>query len=396
MAAIAPEVAALQEKLVAVRRHIHQNPEIGYEVLETAALVATTLRACGVDELRERVGRSGVVALIRGTAPDAAHGPFIALRADMDALPLTEDTNVPYKSQISGRAHACGHDGHVSILLAVAEILCRRKSSLRGSVLLLFQPAEEGGAGARAMVEDRALQLFGNVDEVYGLHLWTPMALNTVGVSDGPTTAFSDRFKIEITGRGGHGSMPHTTVDAIVVMAHLVTTMQTIVSRNIDPCHPAVISFGIVQGGSAPNIISQTCSLQGTIRAFRPDDRARVVERMREVCDGTAAAFGASIIFNYQQGYPACINTPREASRVRRSAEKICAVTDPIPSCAGEDFSFFLQEKPGCFFFVGATDIPTREPIAHHSPHFDFDERALAVAASVFLQLVDDRLSERT
>lgn len=384
---IRPDILPLKERIIATRRDIHQHPELAFNEHRTASLVASRLRELGF-EVQEGVGKTGVVGTLKGDSP----GPTIALRADMDALPMQETGDLPYKSVHDGVMHACGHDGHTAMLLGAAEALRDHQPNLSGSVRFLFQPAEEGHHGAKFMVEDGALN---GVKEVYGLHLWNYQPYGTVGVQAGPIMACSDKFLITVNGTGGHGAAPQGTVDAVVVASHLVVALQSIVSRNTNPLESAVVSVGQINGGSNFNIIADTVTLCGTARSYTEENRQLIKERMQAIVDGVGATFGATILLDYQDGYPVTINDPRPTATVQRAAETIAGegAQPPYLSMGGEDFSYFANEVPGCYFFIGSA--PTdREPMSvpHHCSHFDIDERALLVGASLYVQIALDAL----
>ena len=382
-----PEIETLRDSIIATRRDIHKHPELAFQEERTGRLVAERLRNLGY-RVQDGVARTGVVADLVGSAP----GPTIALRADMDALPIQETSDVEYKSVHAGVMHACGHDGHTAILLGAAEALRERAGELRGNLRLLFQPAEEGYGGAKVMIDEGALE---GVDEVYGLHLWNYQPFGEIGVQAGPVMGASDEFNIHVHGVGGHGAAPQGTVDAIVIAAHLVTALQAIVSRNANPLDSAVVTVGQIQSGDNFNIIPHHAHLRGTARSYRPETRDLIERRMREICSGIAATFGARIECDYVRGYPATINDSAATARLEAAARRVLpeGVTPPYLSLGAEDFSYFAREKPGCFFFVGSAPHD-REPLSvpHHCSHFDIDERALLVGASVFVQLIEDRL----
>jgi amidohydrolase len=384
---IRPEIAALEGYLIATRRHFHQHPEIGFEVHKTAALVAEKLKRSGIQPV-ERVGRTGVVGDLHGKFP----GPTIALRADMDALPICETTPVDYRSVNEGAMHACGHDGHTAVLLAVAEVLAARTQHLRGAVRFIFQPAEEKDGGAREMIQDGCLD---GVNEIYGMHLWNYESFGNVGSAPGPVLATTDSLRITVIGKGGHGALPQGTVDAIVVAAHLVTAVQTIVSRNSDPLQGAVVTIGKLSGGTTHNVIADRVVMEGTIRTFSEAIRMMIKNRLADIARGMQSAFGAEIHLEIEQGYPAVINSESCYENLMAAAKAVVgdgAVKFP-PFMGGEDFSFYLEKVPGCFFFVGSS--PGGKPpgsIPHHCPDFDIDERALSVGASVLLELVEQLL----
>ena len=382
---IKPEIKALSDKIISTRRDIHQHPELAFDEHRTAQLVADRLQSFGMD-VQTGVGKTGVVGILKGNSS----GKTIALRADMDALPMQETSDIPYKSQNDGVMHACGHDGHTAMLLGAAEALSQKTDKLNGTVKFIFQPAEEGQGGARYMIEDGALN---GVDEVYGIHLWNYQEYGTVGVKPGPILAAADLFEITVHGKGGHGAAPQGTKDAVVIASHLVQTLQTIVSRNTNPIESTVVTIGQINGGYNFNIIADTVTMKGTSRAYTEENRQLIKTRMAEIITGTEQIFGCKIEFKYEDGYPPTVNHPIESEKLLNAANKIVGdgAGAPYLSMGGEDFSYFLQKVPGCFFFVGSAP-PDHEPLSvpHHCSHFDFDERALLVGSSVYLQLVED------
>ena len=381
------DIQSLETSIIETRRDIHQHPELAFNEVRTANLVATRLRALGID-VEEKVGKTGVVGRLHGDKP----GPEIALRADMDALPMQEIGDIPYRSVNDGVMHACGHDGHTAMLLGAAEALFAAKDELHGTVRFIFQPAEEGHHGAKFMLEDGALQ---GVEEIYGLHLWNYQPYGTVGVQAGPVMACSDSFDITITGVGGHGAAPQGTVDAVVVSAHLITSLQTIVSRNNNPLESAVVSIGQINGGHNFNIIADKVELRGTARSYTTENQELIIKQMNQIISGIAQTFGASIELDYRKGYPATINAPAPTEKTRIAAQKIAGdgVMSPYLSMGGEDFSYFANEVPGCYFFIGSApnDRPAMS-VPHHCSHFDIDERALLVGASIYTQIALDCL----
>lgn len=384
---IRPEIKALEEEIVATRRDIHRHPEVGFEVQRTAGLVAERLGSYGL-EVSTGVGRTGVVADLSG--PEA--GPAIALRADMDALPIQETGDLPFKSVHAGIMHACGHDGHTAMLLAAARVLAERQEKIRGRVRFLFQPAEEGEGGARYMIADGCLE---GIDEAYGIHLWNYQEYGQVGLQAGPVLAAADQFKIQISGRGGHGAAPQETVDAVVVAAQLVTALQTIVSRNTNPLESTALTVGIIRGGNNFNVIADQVLLEGTARAFTETNRQMIIERLQSITSGIALSFGAEIELDYQDGYPLTINDPGAAEKCLAAARKIVGegAGPPYLSLGGEDFSYYAQKVPAAFFFVGSAPADREfRSVPHHCSHFDIDERALLVGASVLVQLIEDQL----
>lgn len=384
---IRPEIQKFEEEIIALRRDFHRHPELGFDVQRTAGIVADQLQSLGLG-VRTGVGRTGVVGDLVGAAP----GPSIALRADMDALPIQETNDVPYRSEVPGIMHACGHDGHTALLLGVARVLASWREKLRGRVRFIFQPAEEGEAGAVAMIEDGCLE---GVDEIYGLHLWNYQPYGEVGVKEGPILAAADMFEIVIRGTGGHGAAPQGTVDAIVVAAEVIGTLQTIVSRNTNPLESTVVSVGKINGGHNFNVIADRVTLQGTVRAYSETNRQMVKKRLQEILSGFEQVHGAEITLRYNDKYPPTVNAPLPTEKLFKAAREIVGsdAGTPYLSMGGEDFSYFTQQVPGCFFFVGSApqdkDVGS---VPHHCSHFDFEEQALLVGSSIFIQLIENLL----
>jgi len=373
------EVFSLTNELVRWRRDFHQHPEIAFEEKRTAEVIDNFLRELGLSV--RRVAGTGLVAKIEG----AKKGKTVALRADMDALPLQEEGEKPFKSLHPGATHACAHDGHMAILLATAKILAKRKDILPGCIILIFQPAEERPpGGAVKMIEEGALE---GVDAIFGLHLWQPLPTGSVGLVKGAMMANSDEFTLTVRGRGGHGSMPHQAVDPILAAAQIIINVQSIVSRNVDPLKPCVVSFGTIDGGTAFNIIPDEVRLRGTVRSFDAEVQALAEKRLREIAEQTAAAFGATAFLEYKKGFPAVVNHAAAIDFVADIARHVlgenCVITIK-PVMGGEDFAYYLQKIPGAFFFFGAGDGC---PFPHHHPAFDFDEGALPTATLLFTSL---------
>jgi amidohydrolase len=355
------------ERLVRTRRDLHQHPELAFQERRTAAIVAERLRALDLAP-REGIGQTGVAA-------DLGEGKRLLLRADMDGLPLTEATGAPYASASPGRMHACGHDGHVAIGLAVAERLARSEPS--GSFRFLFQPAEEGAGGAEACVRDCVLD---GVSAAFGLHLWNQMPLGKVGVNRGALMAAVDEFSIEVEGRGGHGAAPHETSDPIVAAARIVEALQTLVSREISPLDSAVVTIASIHGGTAFNVIPASVRLTGTARSFTEATGNALPAKMERIVAGTAAAAGVSARLEYRRVNRATVNDPAMAEIVIETARRLLgeeSVETDTRTLGGEDMSVYLDRVPGCFFFVGSAPEGDHRP--HHSPVFDIDERALAL-----------------
>ena len=385
---IKPEVKAIFKNIIEWRRHIHTYPELGMKLPKTARFVAEKLTSWGID-VETEIGISGVIGNLKGGG-----GPTIALRADMDALPMQETGDVPFKSVHDGVMHACGHDGHTAMLLGAAKILSQKTEELNGSVRFIFQPGEEGYFGAKHMINDGCLS---GVDEIYGIHLWNYQPYGEVGVKPGPILAAADKFTITIKGIGGHGAAPQGTVDAIVVGSHLVNAFQTIVSRNTNPIDSAVVTVGKFQSGNNFNIIADTAELVGTTRAYKEEVRVLVIEKMEDIISGIEQMFGAKIEMDYQKGYPPTVNAENTYEKLISSALKIVGenAKEPYLSMGAEDFSYYANEIPGFFFFVGSAPLD-REPLSvpHHCSHFDIDERALLVGSSIFVQLIEDLLEK--
>ena len=384
---IREEIKNIKDEIYAIRRHFHRYPELSFKEFNTAETISEHLDKLGIS-YKKGVGKTGIVGEI-----NFGPGPTIALRADMDALPIQEENNLDYKSLNDGVMHACGHDGHMAILLGAANALSKNSKLKKGTVRFIFQPAEEGLGGAKYMIEDGCLD---KVDEIYGLHLWNYQLYGEVGIKDGPVMASADLFDIEVSGKGGHGATPQGTVDAIVVASNLVTMLQTIVSRNTNPLESTVLSIGKIKGGHNFNIISDKVHMSGTTRAYTEENRKMIKQRMKEVIEGVSKSFGADIKLNYKDGYPPTVNHSSQVEKVLEAASSVVAsgAKNPYLSMGGEDFSYYLQNKPGCFFFVGSA--PNENEILstpHHCSHFNIDERALLIGASVYVNLIENSFS---
>ena len=367
--------------LIRTRRDLHRHPELGFQEHRTAGIVADRLRAAGY-EVRTGIAETVVVGTLRG---GAGEGPTLLLRADMDALPIDEECAHEFISTQAGVMHACGHDAHVAIGLAVAERLARTRGEWGGTVRYVFQPAEEGGGGALRMVEEGVLE---GVDAALGLHVWLGMESGVVGVVPGPFMASAGTFEITLRGRGGHGALPHETIDAVLVGSQVVVALQSIVSRNVSPLESAVVSVGTFQAGTAQNVIADSARLTGTVRAFDVDACAELPRRIERVVAGVCSALGAEYGFDYVQDTPPTINDPAIAEAVRLAAVEAVGAervrTDPdVRTMASEDFGEFLLRVPGCYFFVGARNEARGAVHPHHSPRFDVCEDALPVAVDV-------------
>jgi len=384
-------LAALLPELCSIRHDIHRHPELGFEEVRTQALVRAWLEARGYAPIV--CAQPGLIADLH---PERhGDGPTIALRADLDCLPMEERTELPYRSVHSGRAHKCGHDGHTAILLGVADLLARHRDVIPGNVRLLFQPAEEGvrGGGAKVMVAEGALD---GVDEVYGLHNWPGYPRGDLRVCAGPMMAQVHSFELTITGVGGHGSQPQLCRDPIVAGAHLVTALQTVVSRELGYEGGAVLSVTAFQAGTTDNVIPSSARLLGTIRSFAPAVTQRALARMQAITDGLAATFGVTVELELKTGYPVLINHPRCAEAVARVATSILGAArvsaEDLPMAGGEDFAYFAQQVPAAYFFLGAQLPGEDTPVCHH-PDFDFDDALIPDGIRIFVGLVRDRLS---
>jgi len=383
-ASLREEIQALNDQLIADRRHFHQHPELGFQEHETAAYVAERLRKLGI-EPQTGVAQTGVVGLIHGRGP----GRTVLLRADMDALPLSEETGASYASQREGVHHACGHDGHTAMLLAAAELLMRHRDEFDGTVKLVFQPAEEGPGGAAPMIAEGVMEN-PHVDACFGLHLANDYPVGVLFVRGGPVQASADDFEILVHGVGGHGSAPHQTVDAVAIGAAIVNELQRIVSREVDPLDQAVVSVGSFHGGMRHNIIAPRATLTGTIRTLNADTREFLHKRIREIAQGVAEASRAKADVKINSGYPVTVNDVQMAGFARTVAETVVApdqVLEGRPIMGSEDMSYFLNAAPGCFIFVGSNNVARDLRHPHHSPLFDFDEASLPLGVELLTKL---------
>lgn len=364
------------EDMVIIRRHLHMNPELSFKEVNTAAYIVNFYTELGI-EVTTGVGGNGVVARVRGGQP----GKTVALRADFDALPIQDEKDVPYRSTVPNVMHACGHDGHTAILLQLAKSLHEMHENLQGEYVFIHQHAEElTPGGAISMIEDGCLD---GVDVIFGTHLWSLMEAGNIEYATGPIMAAADQFEIFVQGAGGHGAAPHQTKDAIVIGAQLVTNLQQIVARRVDPIESAVLTVGSFVAENAFNIIADSAKLGGTVRTFNPTIRDLMEQEVRRVIDGTALANNCTIELIYKRGYPAVVNHEAETLLLKAVAEDIPAVqkvVETVPQMAGEDFSYYLEKVPGTFFFTGAKP---KNPYPHHHPKFDFDENAMLIAAKV-------------
>lgn len=390
-----PEVLSGLEAMTAIRRDLHAHPELGMCEVRTAKIAADALRAMGCDEVVEGIGKTGVAALIRGGKRNPEHPVTIALRADMDALPLEEHTGHPWASVIENRMHACGHDGHVAGVLLAAHALVKRREHLAGDVVLIIQPGEEGYAGAREMIEDGLFERF-PVDEIYGVHCAGELPLGVIGFTKGAQCAAADHFRITVKGVGGHGARPHKTVDPVVATGILIGALQTIVSRSVDPMRPAVVTIASIHGGDPKgvSVVPAEVKLAGTTRCAYPEERDLIERRMGEICAGVAATTGTEIDFQYIRLYPPLVNHDEQLEFARQVAIEAYGeerVRNHSASMGAEDFAFFLEKCPGCFPRVGIADAT--HTANHHHPNFDYNDLALGPTADFFVRLVEKRLA---
>ncbi|GAC1630834.1 MAG: amidohydrolase [Ktedonobacteraceae bacterium] len=380
--------------LVAMRRDLHEHPELAFEEIRTSGIVAQRLRALGL-EVQTGIAKTGVVGLLQGGA-SAVDVKTIALRADMDALPIHELNKIDYRSQTDGKMHACGHDGHTSILLTVADILSKRRAELAGNVKFIFQPAEEQIGGAEPMVKEGALH---GVDGIIGLHLISNHPLGLVGVRAGTVFASADRFILTVRGKGGHAAMPNGAIDPIVASAYIITALQTLISRETSPFSPAVVTIGTINAGTAFNIIPETAVMQGTMRAFSAEHREKLLRRINEVATSVASAMGASCEIQHFDGCPPCVNDPAMTELVYNAAvatvgEKNVDTSENVMTAGSDDMSFFLDAVPGCYFIVGSGNARKETDFPHHHPRFNVDEDALPTAVEVLARAALDFLEK--
>ncbi|PTX53426.1 hippurate hydrolase [Gemmobacter caeni] len=378
--------AELLPEITAWRRDFHENPELLFEVHRTAGKVAELLRGFGCDEVVEGIGRTGVVGVIRGRTDST--GRVIGLRADMDALPIIEQTGVAYASKTPGKMHACGHDGHTAMLLGAAKYLAETRN-FDGTAVVIFQPAEEGGGGGREMCADGMMGRFG-IQEVYGMHNMPGIPVGHFAIRPGAMMAAADQFDITVTGKGGHAAKPHDCIDTTVVAAHIIVAAQTIASRTVDPLKQVVVSICTVATDStAHNVIPQVVKMKGTVRTMDPAVQDQVEQRLKEIVEGTALALGAKAELNYQRGYPVTMNTEENTGFAAEVAQAVSGYVDTntAPLMGAEDFSFMLNERPGAYIFLGNGDTA----MVHH-PAYNFDDNAIPFGASWYAGMVETRM----
>jgi len=387
---IVNHVADLQPDIQAWRRDIHQHPELLYDVHRTAAFVADRLREFGCDEVAMGLGKTGVVGVIKGKK-QGGNGDIkvIGLRADMDALPIEEATNLPYASRTPGKMHACGHDGHTAMLLGAARYLAETRN-FAGDAVVIFQPAEEGGAGAAAMIKDGLMDRFG-IEQVYGMHNGPGIPVGSFAIRPGPIMAATANIDIRIEGHGGHAARPHKCIDSVMVGAQIITAMQQIVGRNVDPLDSAVISLCEFHAGNARNVIPQTADIRGTVRTLTREVSSLVEKRMHEVCAGVAQMTGAKIDLKFEYGYPVTVNHVAQTDIARRVAKEIAGdsnVHEMPPMMGAEDFSYMLEARPGAFIFCGNGDTA-----GLHHPAYNFNDEAIVHGTSYWIRLVENTLA---
>jgi amidohydrolase len=386
------KIAEMKDWLVETRRTIHMNPELGFEEVETSRLIAGYLEKFGL-QVKTGMAKTGVIGLLKGGKP----GKTVAIRADMDALPMEEANQVPYRSKVKGKMHACGHDAHVTILLGVARLFSSMGNQVQGNIKWVFQPAEEGGGGGRVLTEEGVLEN-PKVDAIFGAHLFPDLKIGRVGIHEKEGLAATDRFVIKMIGRGAHGAYPHLSRDPIAAVGHLITQVHTIVSRNISPLDSAVITVGKVTGGTAFNIIPDEAEILGTVRSLSQNVREELKSRMEQVTQGVAKSFGIDYDFDFQYGYPALINDPEMSRLVAAACAKGIGkenVEFIRPSMGGEDFAYYLQKVPGSFFRLGCRNEEKGIVNPFHSSRFDIDEDVLPFGVEIFARIIDEYLGLR-
>ncbi|MBX3071227.1 MAG: amidohydrolase [Thermomicrobiales bacterium] len=384
------QVEEILPGVIADRRHLHQHPELGFQEHETAAFITERLTSLGVEDIRTGIAKTGVTGLVRGTGKGPGADKVVMLRADMDALPIHEDNDVEYRSQNDGVMHACGHDSHVSMLLGTTRMLVDNRDRFAGTVKVLFQPAEEGGGGARMMVAEGALQ-DPEVHATFGIHIWQGIDLGVVTAREGVSMVGADGFKIHINGRGGHGAAPNRCVDPVVVGSAIVNALQTVISREKDPTVPGVVTIGSFRSGEAFNVIPDTADLTGTIRTVSAEQGDAVKARLEALVTGVASAMGATAEVSFSFGAPAVINDPEMTKIVRQAAAEVVGTENSIEGAlmpVSEDYSLFLNEVPGCFFFVGSRNEALGLTWGHHHQKFDIDEAAMAIGIETMTRTV--------
>ncbi|WP_267384702.1 M20 metallopeptidase family protein [Cyanobacterium sp. uoEpiScrs1] len=384
---IRPDILLLQSKLVQWRRQLHIQPELGFHEQVTGMFISQILTTIGIPH-KTGISKTGIVATIASSQP----GPVLAIRADIDALPIQEENELPYRSQNDGIMHACGHDGHTAIALGTAYYLWHHRHDFKGTIKIIFQPAEESPGGAKPMINEGVLKS-PDVDAIIGLHLWNNFPLGTVGISSGPLMAAVECFHLDIFGKGGHGAMPYQTVDSVIVGAQIINALQTIVSRNVNPLNSTVITVGELHAGTGLNLIADKARMSGTVRYFNPNLKGYFNQRIEEIVSGICQTFGATYELDYWWLYPPVINDKKIADLVCSVAMDVVKTSDRIVSSyqtmVGEDMSFFLEEIPGCYFLLGSANQDKGLTNPHHHPRFNFDETALLIGVEIFVGVAE-------
>jgi hippurate hydrolase len=383
-------VADLADEITAWRRDFHQHPELLFDVHRTAGVVAEKLKQFGCDEVVTGLGRTGVVGVIKGRR--GASGRTIGLRADMDALPIEEDTGAPYTSQVPGKMHACGHDGHTAMLLGAAKYLSETRN-FDGTAIMIFQPAEEGGGGGDAMVKDGLMERFG-VEEVYGMHNMPGIPIGSFAIRPGPMMAAADRFDITVEGKGGHAARPHECIDTLLVACQIVNALQSVASRNVDPLESAVVSVCAFKAGETYNVIPQTAQLMGTVRTLTGAVRDLCETRIRAIVETVASAYGAKATIDYRRGYPVTLNQPERTAFMAKVAAEVggekAVDTTVAPLMGAEDFSYMLEKRPGAYIFLGNGDTA-----GVHHPKYDFNDAAIPYGVSLWAKIIETGMPAR-
>ena len=384
-------VADLADEIAGWRRDFHEHPELLFDVHRTAGVIADKLKAFGCDEVVTGIGRTGVVAVIKGKR--GASGKVVGIRADMDALPIEEDTGLPYTSKVPGKMHACGHDGHTAMLLGAAKYLTETRN-FDGTAIMIFQPAEEGGGGGDVMVKDGLMERFG-VQEVYGLHNMPGIPVGKFAIRPGPLMAAADRFDIVIEGKGGHAARPHECVDTLLVACQVVNALQSIAARNVDPLESVVVSVCALAAGEAYNVIPQTAHLKGTTRTLTEAVRDLAETRIRAITEATCAAYGAKASVDYRRGYPVTVNHPEQTDFIAKVAAEVGAGeravdTTIVPLMGSEDFSYMLESRPGAYIFMGNGDTAS----VHH-PKYNFNDEAIPYGVSLWAKVIETAMPAR-
>lgn len=381
-------ILEIEDEVINLRRKIHQNPELGFEVQETANLISNYLKKLGI-EVTEKVGKNGVVGLLKGNNADKT----LAIRADMDAIPIQEETNLEFKSQNDGIMHACGHDGHVAIALGTAKILSQIKEKINGNIKFIFQPAEEKVTGAKAMIEDNVLEN-PKVDAIMGLHIWPDLKSGKIGIKEGPIMAAVDEFHIEVIGKGGHGAIPNKAVDPIVIASEIVGSLQKIVSREIDPLKAGVITVGTFNGGSSFNVIPDRVKMSGTVRTFDQEVRSFINQRIEKILKSSVEGNRANYDLNYKFAHPSTNNDKKLTNQFIKKLKEVFEteniITNFESSMGGEDFSLYQQEVPGTYMFLGTKNNKKNKTYPIHHPKYDIDESILKYGVEVFTNLAID------